>query len=165
VPRVFDNMQEHLLPAFQKTLERSERADFCVGYFNLRGWKHLDPFVDRWAGENGSCCRLLVGMQTAPRDDLLAAYSLAPNGNDIDNQRAHRLRQRMADEFRRQLMVGAPNNADEKALRRLSDQLKEGKVVLKLFLEHPLHAKLYLLYRDDYNNPITGFLVVVFGAK
>lgn len=158
VPRVFDNMQEHLLPALQKTLEHSERADFCVGYFNLRGWKHLGDFIERWSGEDGSCCRLLVGMQTAPRDELAAAFSLSPDGNDIDNQRAHRLRQRMADEFRQQLTVGAPSNADERALRRLSEQLKAGKVVVKLFLEHTLHAKLYLLYRDDYNNPITGFL-------
>lgn len=151
-------MQEHLLPALQKTLEHSERADFCVGYFNLRGWKHLGDFIERWSGEDGSCCRLLVGMQTAPRDELAAAFSLSPDGNEIDNQRAHRLRQRMADEFRQQLMVGAPSNADERALRRLSEQLKAGKVVVKLFLEHPLHAKLYLLHRDDYNNPITGFL-------
>src|ERR1019366_8752041 len=26
------------------------------------------------------------------------------------------------------------------------------------FLKHPLHAKLYLLFRTDHNNPITGFL-------
>jgi hypothetical protein len=98
VPRVFDNMQEHLLPALQKTLEHSERADFCVGYFNLRGWKHLGELIERWSGEDRSCCRLLVGMQSAPRDELVAAFSLSPDGNDIDNQRAHRLRQRMADD-------------------------------------------------------------------
>jgi phosphatidylserine/phosphatidylglycerophosphate/cardiolipin synthase-like enzyme len=55
-------------------------------------------------------------------------------------------------------MVGMPTNADEAGLRRLAEQLKSGKVVVKLFLKHPLHAKLYLLFRPDPNNPVTGFL-------
>ena len=32
------------------------------------------------------------------------------------------------------------------------------KVVVKLFLRHSLHAKLYLLYRDDPISPIVGYL-------
>jgi len=51
-----------------------------------------------------------------------------------------------------------PNNADEAGLRRLAMQLKAKKVSVRLFLRHPLHAKLYLLFRLDPNNPITGFL-------
>jgi len=57
-----------------------------------------------------------------------------------------------------QLTIGAPNNQDESGLRRLSAQLKAGKVVVKLFLRHPLHAKLYLVHRTDPNNPTIGFL-------
>ena len=64
----------------------------------------------------------------------------------------------MAEEFRALLTIGAPTDDDEAGLRRLSAQLKAGKVVVKLHLRHTLHAKLYLCFRADPNNPITGFL-------
>jgi hypothetical protein len=45
------------------------------------------------------------------------------------------LRKRVAEEFRSQLILGAPNNMDEAGLSRLSAQLKAKKLVVKLFLK------------------------------
>lgn len=158
MPRIFDNIALDLLPALRETLEISQRSDFCVGYFNLRGWKSIDGLVEKWAGGAGQQCRLLVGMQRLPQDELREAYSLLPQEDQISNQAVIRSKRRLAEEFRAQLTIGAPTDDDEAGLRRLSAQLKAGKVVVKLHLRHTLHAKLYLCFRPDPNNPITGFL-------
>ena len=158
MPRIFDNIALELLPALRETLEISQRSDFCVGYFNLRGWKAIDGLIEKWPGGEGQQCRLLVGMQRLAQEELRAAYSLLPQENEISQQAVIRLKRRLAEEFRAQLTFGAPNDEDEAGLRRLSAQLKSGKVVVKLFLRHTLHAKLYLCFRPDPNNPITGFV-------
>jgi len=158
MPRIFDNIELNLLPVLRETLEVASRSDFCVGYFNLRGWKAIDDLVEQWAGGPGEQCRLLVGMQRLPQDDLRTAFSLSQDKDALDNQSALRLKKRLAEEFRDQLIFGVPTNSDEAGLRRLGAQLKAGKVVVKLFLRHTLHAKLYLLFRADPINPIIGYL-------
>lgn len=60
MPRIFDNIEQSLLPALQETLGLSSRSDFCVGYFNLRGWKQIDSYIEQWAGGEGRCCRLPI---------------------------------------------------------------------------------------------------------
>jgi len=159
MPRIFDNIELPLLPALKDNLKAATRADFCVGYFNLRGWRLLDELIEQFSGGEGSCCRLLVGMQTLPKDELHAARSLGSGDKGIDQGEAVRLKKRIAEEFREQLMVGAPTNQDEEGLRRLSAQLKSKKLIVKLFLRHTLHAKLYLIHQPNaINSPIVGFL-------
>jgi len=158
MPRIFDNIEQHLLSALRDTLNVSDRADFCAGYFNLRGWKQLDSYIEKWAGGKGNCCRLLVGMQKLPQEELLSALSLIKQDKEIDNQTALRIKKKLAEEFRGQLTYGIPTNEDEVGLRKLAAQIKAKKVIVKLFLRHPLHAKLYLLFRPDPINPATGYL-------
>jgi len=157
MPRIFDNIELSFLPTLQESLRVAKRADFCVGYFNLRGWKGIATQIDELGNEPENCCRLLVGMQAAPQDELRRYFSLSQS-QDVDNATAIRLKKQIALEFRDQLTFGLPTQGDEIALRKLSKQLKSNKVVVKLFLGHQLHAKLYLVHREDHNNPTIGFV-------
>ena len=158
MPQIFDNIEKHLLAALSQAMGLSERADFCVGYFNLRGWRRIDSLVENWAGGDGHCCRLLVGMQQMPQDQLRSTMNLIKGEEEIDQATAIALKRKLAQDFRDQLMVGIPTNDDEAGLQRLAAQIASNKLVVKLFLRHPLHAKLYLLFRQDPLNPKIGYL-------
>lgn len=158
MPRIFDNIDKSLLPELSKVLSVSDKADFCVGYFNLRGWQKLDGNIESWSGQDGNACRLLVGMHQSPEKGLREKLATAYHEEGIDNARALELRKALAEEFRVQLALGAPSNSDEAGLRRLARQIRAGKVIVKLFLRHPLHAKLYLLHRPDPINPKVAFV-------
>ena len=145
MPRIFDNIDENLLNTLQQSLKSSNRADFCVGYFNLRGWRLIDSSIDTYTGGENACCRLLIGMQKLPKDELYKSLSLGINNRGIDNGEANRLKKRAAQEFRQQLMVGTPTNEDEGGLQLLKKQLQAKKLIVKLHLRYPLHAKLYLV--------------------
>lgn len=158
MPRIFDNIDLRLLPDLQQAMKDAYRADFCVGYFNLRGWKQLDQQIDQWEGGEGNCVRLLVGMQKLPQEELKQFYKFASEDKGLDQQTAIRLKRKLAEEFRLQLAIGAPSNADEQSLRKLAVHLREKKVVVKLYLRTGLHAKLYLFHTHEARTPIIGYL-------
>jgi hypothetical protein len=96
MPRVFDNIDQSFLPALKQTLDLSDRADFCIGYFNLRGWKQLDHCIESWSGAPDRCARLLVGMQRPPQEELRLAMSLVDQEGQLDNQTVLQLKKKLA---------------------------------------------------------------------
>ncbi|WP_417866126.1 helicase-related protein [Xanthomarina gelatinilytica] len=165
MPTIYDNIEKYLEEGLNKTLEKSKRADFCIGYFNLRGWRKVANQIENLEGgflpeeqddDTKYHCRVLVGMQRLPKDEILSFFSNADK--IIDNTIAIELKKKIAKEFREQLIIGNPTNEDEKALKKLAKQLRDRKVIVKLHLKHTLHAKLYLAHRDDYNSPTIGFV-------
>jgi ribosomal protein L21 len=165
MPKIYDNIENQLSQGLSDTLKLSKRVDFCVGYFNLRGWHERADKLDDLSGmsvdENNikiqRFCRLLVGMQKLPFETLKESY-IHDENYLIDQAEIVKLKKRLALEFKEQLTIGSPSEKDEIYLRKLSKQLKGNKVVVKLHLRHQLHAKLYLAYSDDARVPIVGFL-------
>lgn len=155
---IYDNIEQPILPELQHYLKQAYRADFCVGYFNLRGWRQIDADVEQFAGGAGRACRLLVGMYRLPKEELREFLAIGIEPKRMSNEPAKRLEKLMAEEFRQQLTYGVPTVADEEGLKRLRQQLLTEKLQVKLFLRHPLHAKLYLTYRHDRATPIISYV-------
>lgn len=85
---------------------------------NASSFKTVDDLIEKWDGGGGHQCRLLVGMQRLPPDELPDLMGIAKQQGDLDNQTALRLKKRLAEDFRTPLCFGAPSNTDEGRLRR-----------------------------------------------
>lgn len=158
MPTIFDNIETSLLPTLRTTLTNdSTSVDICVGYFNLRGWDALADLVDSYSGADDNCCRLIVGMQHPPHDLMKRAQSL-PHDEYLDGPTLARMKQDIARSFREQLEFGIPTAKAETTLRQLAHHLRTHKLRVKLFLAHPLHAKLYLVKRSDPIVPRIAYL-------
>lgn len=152
MPRIIDNQDLVLAPVLRETLEQAVAVDACVGYLNLRGWAQVADAVDDLPGiADRPQARVLVGMAARPEQLMRRAYRIRSEDEDdrITNKDAVRLRDEALAEFREQLVVGAPSDAQETALRHFRDQLAAGKISVRFFARYPLHAKLYLAHLAD----------------
>lgn len=164
--RIYDNLETRFTEGLQGIITNVgvKRVDFCVGYFNLRGWDLIVNEVDQLSGDyvyeqndrKFRTCRLLIGMHRPDEDLIRSLYGkkILPDADYVA-----KCKTAIARDFKKQLLIGLPQKKDEWTLRRLSAQMKEDKICVKLYLREPLHAKLYLAYRPDDNfNPIQAIM-------
>ena len=137
--RIYDNIETKFVKGLHDIIENVgvKRVDFCVGYFNLRGWQLVVNQIDNIPGDfvyernkqEFRCCRLLIGMHQPDHELVRWLYS---SDTIPDAAYAQQCKLEIAREFKKQLLLGIPTKEDEWTLRRLSAQLKEGKVCVKL---------------------------------
>lgn len=115
-------------------------------------------YVEENANQEFRVCRLLIGMHRPPEEIISRIY-----GSEefiCDSQYVRKQKLKIAHEFKKQIQWGSqPTLQDQETLRRLAQQLRDNKVVVKLYLRGPLHAKLYLAHRPgDKAAPIVGLM-------
>ncbi len=159
MPTIFDNIQVKLSEGLRTVLPQANSASFCVGYLNLRGWGQVADLIKHLpGGDEAHCCRLLVGMHRAPEEEMKLLSSARRRCITPDGPTLARLKRRVSESFKEQLEFGVPTAEAESSLRQLARQLRARKVRVKAFLAHPLHAKLYLVRRQDPVAPLVGFV-------
>ncbi len=157
MPKVIDNIELRMVDELRAMLGESFAADFCVGYFHLRGWRKLDDLIEQFEGGEGKCARVLVGMTRSPEEELRTSLSL-DSAKPIDSRVAKRRETKLVESFKDQLVWGMPEANTEASLRRLARQLRAHKIIVKLFLQYPLHAKLYLTYNESHGAPRVSYV-------
>ena len=106
--QIYDNIEVKFTDGLQGIISSLgvKRVDFCVGYFNLRGWNLVVEQIDKLPGdvvyENDSkkhrTCRLLIGMHRPPEELIRQLYSgeeYTPDANDAQNAKL-----KIAEDFR-----------------------------------------------------------------
>jgi len=150
-----DNIDNSFFPPSARRWPGRPRRFLCR-LFQPAGLESIDQFIERcraetatavgcWSGCSGSAGR----PARSPEHCQVAERDRQPD--------SLRLKKKLAEEFRDQLMVGVPTDEDEAGLRRLAEQLlQEGR--RQAVSPAPLHAKLYLLFRPDPISPKVGYL-------
>lgn len=103
VPRIFDNIEADLLGALRDILQASKRADFGVGYFNLRGWSSLADLADAYPGADEECCRVLIGMHRPPEEVMRETQKASRQEQEPAKGDLKRLRRRMVRSLKEQI--------------------------------------------------------------
>ncbi len=159
MPRIFDNIDLLLSQGLHQVLDDAVSCSFCIGYFNLRGWREVADRIEHLrGGSEDQACRVLVGMQRPPEEDMKILYGIVRQSLEPDGPSLARVKKRITEHFKKQLEFGLPTEDAERSLRKLANQLRARKVVLKAFLRYPLHAKLYLVRRADPVTPLIAFV-------
>lgn len=130
---IYDNQNQFVCDILEKDLKNSKKADIATAFFSVKGWEKISASLSHYKGDGYSQCRLLLGMYN---DD-----SIEGEGEwwREDN------RQKLIDKFLKY-------NKNEAYLKKIINQLKDKKVIIKAVTSRKLHAKLYLFYEKNTDN-------------
>lgn len=118
--RIYDNLETRFTEGLQGIITNVgvKRVDFCVGYFNLRGWDLIVNEVDQLSGDyvyeqndrKFRTCRLLIGMHRPDEDLIRSLYGkkILPDADYVA-----KCKTAIARDFKKQLLIGLPQKKDE----------------------------------------------------
>lgn len=143
-----------LLSRFQKILENETQFfDVLVGYFRSSGFFQLYPSL-----KDVEKVRILVGLNIDR-----VTYQVLSRSKD-GQEEIFASTKRVEEGFEKEVTEEIENAPDEKrveeGIHKFIEYIKSGKLELKVYPEHPIHAKLYILRKfegsEDYGKVITG---------
>jgi phosphatidylserine/phosphatidylglycerophosphate/cardiolipin synthase-like enzyme len=161
MPNIYDNSEDRIfLTRLEQNLTNSTHADVCVGYFNLHGYNLIADAISQYAGGESSQLRVIVGMSNSPHVEAKQHLRADDAPGTVSNEQIIARKKAAIELFADQFSFRTPNPSDARGLEQLKRDLITGKIVVKLFTKHQMHAKLYLTYGKDrtQNTPDVAFI-------
>lgn len=158
MPKIFDNQpvrrgtqeRNSLAMGVHNVFRKFRHLDIATGYINLSAW---DEFAHEIAAKpydgEEPVARILVGMVTRSTSEQMRQYQQRELRGECAKSKVLReqqpqIRDELVAHLREQLMSGASSSIRAQALRTLKEQLREGRVQIKVFTSEPLHGKTYI---------------------
>ena len=94
---IYDNIERKFSEGLEGLITNIgvKRVDFCVGYFNLRGWDVVENEIDNLSGDYVEedyerklrYCRLLIGMHRPAEELIRSLYKeqVVPDAEYVQN--------------------------------------------------------------------------------
>jgi len=147
---VIDNERVILSEVLRSSLPHARRASIAVGYFFISGFAEIMNHLGRIEASKDpdDIIRLLISPTTNKRtaEALLAAneeISAVHKTSSAPRQPKETLKEASA-EVRRTLEHMPQRDADQDAVRKLIEMIRNGKLHVKVYTKTQLHAKAYI---------------------
>lgn len=148
--RFFTNEPEHdLYSRFSKILQcNTQFFDVLVGYFRTSGFFRLYP-----AMEDVEHVRILVGLSVDPYTVDIIDRAAKPTIKEAED--------RFAQGIEREFEHSATSAEVEQGVHKFIEWLKSGKLEMRMYVKAPIHAKVYIMRKDQtkadyFGSVITG---------
>ena len=154
-----------LAEALHHTMEFYDCLDIATGYMNLSAWNEFADEIGRAPFEpcedpkkSVPVARILLGMVPRSVTELMHAEAQAEmRGEELSSSPKNNERRGYCDELvqhlRSQLMAGGTSSARRQGLLTLKEQLKSGRVQMKVYTKQALHGKTYVAHTPKDGNP------------
>ena len=144
-----------LLQRFQKTLKNNTQFfDVLVGYFRSSGFFRLYKSL-----EGVEKIRILVGLNVDKVTHQMVQTS--KEGKDTLFVSTKNAQDGFADKVEKEMEESEDSYNVEEGIKKFIEYIKSGKLEIKVYPEHPIHAKVYIIRKDQeksehYGQVITG---------
>jgi len=142
-----------LLQRFQKSLKNNTQFfDVLVGYFRSSGFFKIYPSL-----ENVEKVRILVGLSVDKITHQVVETS--KKGENTLFVSTKNVQDGFTDQVEKEMEEAEDNSNVEEGVKKFIEYIRSGKLEIKVYPDHPIHAKVYIIRKDQDKSEHVGQVI------